>query len=84
MGKPKGRNNLGWLISYTLASMAASFVVVKIFDYIFAETASGVVSIARFGLFVLTWTAITAKAGMRGFTKRVRRVRQTFIKRILH
>ena len=74
---------MGWLVSYTLASIAASFVVVKIFDYIFAEAASGLVSIARLGLFVATWTVVTAKAGMNGFSKKVRQLRQGFIKRIL-
>lgn len=69
---------MGWLVSYTLASIAASFVVVKIFDYIFAGAASGLVSSARFGVFVVTWTAVTAKAGMHGVTKRVRRLRQGY------
>ena len=72
---------MGWLLNYTLASIAASFVVVKIFDYIFTEAASGLGSVARFGLFVGTWTAVTAKAGMNGFTKRVRQIRQGFVKR---
>ena len=67
---------MGWLIGYTLASIATSFVVVKIFDYFFAEAASGLVSIARFGLFVGTWTVVTTKAGMRGFAKRVRQLRR--------
>ena len=67
---------MGWLVSYTLASIAASFVVVKIFDYIFAEVSNSLVNIARFCLFVATWTVVTAQAGMRGFTKRVRRLRR--------
>ena len=67
---------MGWLVGSTLASMVASFIVVKIFDYIFAGVTSGLVSGARFPLFVVTWTAVTAKAGMHGFTKRVRQLRQ--------
>ena len=67
---------MGWLINYLLASMVTSFVIVKIFDYIFAGVTSGLVSGARFPLFVVTWTAVTAKAGMHGFTKRVRQLRQ--------
>ncbi len=67
---------MGWLVGYTLASIATSFIVVKIFDYVFAEATSGLVSIARCGLFVGTWTAVTAQAGMHGFTKRVRQLRQ--------
>ena len=74
---------MGWLVSYTLASIAASFVALKIFDYLFAEAVSSLVSIARAGLFVATWTAVTAKGGMNVFTKRVRQVRQGFITRIL-
>ncbi len=70
---------MGWLVGYTLASMAASFIVVKIFDYIFAGATSGLVSSARCGLFVVTWTAITAQAGMHGFSKKVRQLRQGFI-----
>ena len=66
---------MGWLFGSTLASIAASLVVVKIFDYIFAGVASGVVSSARAGLFVATWTAVTAKAGMNGFTKRIASIR---------
>ena len=75
---------MGWLVSYTLASIAASFIVVKIFDYIFAEAVGGLVSSARAGLFVATWTAVTAQTGMHGVTKRVRQLRQGFTKRILH
>lgn len=66
---------MGWLISYTLASMAASFIVVKIFDWLFAGVTDGLVSIARAVLFIGTWTLVTARAGMSGFTKRVRRLR---------
>ncbi len=70
---------MGWLVSYTLASMAAAFIVVKLFDlikdYLFAGATSGVVNTARAGLFVGTWTAVTARAGMSGFSKRVRRLR---------
>ena len=70
---------MGWLVSYTLASIAASFVVVKIFDYIFAEATSGLASIARFGLFVVTWTVVTAKAGMSGFSKRIKALRKGIV-----
>ena len=71
---------MGWLVNYTLASIASAFIVVKIFDYIFAGAASGLVSTARLGLFVGTWTAVTAKAGMSGFSKRVRQLKQGFKK----
>ena len=67
---------MSWLVGYTLASMVTSFIVVKIFDWLFAGVTSTLVSIATFCLFIVTWTAVTAKAGMHGFTKRVRRLRQ--------
>ena len=73
---PKRRHNLGWLIGYTLASMATSFLVVKIFDWLVAGVTDGLVSIARPGLFVVTWTVITAKAGMSGFTRRIQGLRK--------
>ena len=66
---------MGWLISSTLASIVISLVVVKIFDWIFAGVTDGLLSIPRAGLFVGTWTAVTAKAGMSGFSKRVRQLR---------
>ncbi len=77
---PHRRNSVGWLVSYTLASIAAAFVAVKFFDYLFAGAQSGLTSIARACLFVGTWTAVTASAGMNGFNKRVRQVRQGFLK----
>ena len=67
---------MGWLLGYTLASMAASFIVVKIFDYIVAGGTSSLFSVARAGLFVVTWTAVTAKLGLGGFSKRIRQLRQ--------
>ena len=73
---------MGWLVSYTLASIAASIVALKIFDYIAAEAHGGLVSIARAGLFVVTWTAITTKAGMNGFTKGVRQLKQSLLRRV--
>ncbi len=75
---------MGWLVGYTLASMATSFVVVKIFDYFVAGAANGLVSSARAGLFVATWTAVTAQAGMHGFSKRIRNLRQGIVKHTLH
>ena len=72
---------MGWLVGSTLASMVASFIVVKIFDYIFAGVTSGLVSSARFPLFVGTWTAVTAQAGMHGFTSRIRGLSKGFVKR---
>lgn len=60
---------------YTLVSLVAAFIVVKIFDTIVAGATGSWVGIVRAGLFVATWTAVTAKMGMRGFSKRLRQLR---------
>ena len=73
---------MGWLLSYTLASIAASFVVVKVFDFIVTDATHGFPSTARASLFVITWTAVTAQAGMRGFSKGVRQVKQALLRRV--
>ena len=66
---------MGWLIGPTLASFVAAFIVVKIFDYVFSGVTGNLASVARAGLFVGTWTAVTAQAGMSGFNLKVRRLR---------
>ena len=66
---------MGWLIGPTLASFVAAFIVVKIFDYVFSGMSDSLASVARAGLFVGTWTAVTAKAGMHGFSQKMRRLR---------
>ncbi len=63
---------MGWLIGPTLASFVAAFIVVKVFDYVFSGATD---SLARAGLFIGTWTAVTARSGMHGFSKRVRGLR---------
>ena len=75
---------MGWLGGPILASIVASFVVVKILDYVFEGVNNGLVSSARFGLFVATWTAVTAKAGMNGFSSRIRNLRKGFNKHVPH
>jgi len=67
---------MGWLVGYTLASIVVAFIVLKIFDYIVGGATSGLLSVARAGLFIVTWTVVTAKGGMQGFTKMVRQLRQ--------
>ena len=71
---------MGWLVGYTLASLATAFLVLKIFDWLFAGATGGLVSSARVGLFVATWTVVTAQAGMSGFTKRVKQLRHGIIR----
>jgi len=66
---------MGWLLGYTLGSMAASFVVVKLFDFLVGGAVDSATSAARGIVFVNTRAAVTAKAGMRDVTKQVRRLR---------
>ena len=66
---------MGWLLGYTLGSMAASFVVVKLFDFLVGGAVDSATSAARGIVFVNTWAAVTAKAGIRDVTKQVRRLR---------
>ena len=70
---------MGWLLNYTIMSIVTSFIIVKILDYLFAGVYGGFVSVAKFVIFVLAWTAVTTQAGMHGFTKRVRQLRQFVI-----
>ena len=66
---------MSWLVGYVMASMVGAFVVVRIFDHIVAGVVGGAAGAVKLGLFVGTWTAITATSGMRAFTGRVRYVR---------
>jgi hypothetical protein len=66
---------LSWLVGYTLASIVAAFVIVRIFDYIFAGVSGNIVAGARLGLFVGAWTVVTAKAGMHTITRQARQLR---------
>lgn len=66
---------MGWLLGYTLGSIAAAFVVVRIFDYLVSGVADSATSAARGIVFINTWAAVTVKSGMRDFTKSVRRLR---------
>jgi hypothetical protein len=59
---------MGWLIGYTFASMAAAFVVVRIFEFLFSGATSGIAYAVKPGIFVATWTAVTARSGMRSAT----------------
>ena len=67
---------MGWLVGYILASLVAAVIAVKIFDYVFAGMVGGLANVARAGLFTVTWTAVTVRSGMHGFTSQVRQLRQ--------
>ena len=66
---------MGWLLGYTLGSVAASFVVVRAFDFLVGGAVDSATSAARGIVFVNTWAAVTAKAGMRDLTKTAQKLR---------
>ena len=66
---------MGWLLGYTLGSIAASFVVVRAFDFLVGGAVDSATSAARGVVFVNTWAAVTAKAGMRDLTKTAQKLR---------
>ena len=66
---------MGWLLGYTLGSIAASFVVVRAFDFLVGGAVDSATSAARGIVFVNTWAAVTAKAGMRDLTKTAQKLR---------
>ena len=65
---------MSWLIGYTLASLAAAVIAVRIFDYIISEATD---NLARASVFVATWTAVTAQSAMRGVSKSAQRLRKS-------
>ena len=66
---------MGWLLGYTLGSIAASFVVVRAFDFLVGGAVDSATGAARGIVFVNTWAAVTAKAGMRDLTKTAQKLR---------
>ena len=66
---------MGWLIGPTLASFFAAFIAVKLFDFIFGGVTSRMASVARAGVLIGTWTAVTTKGGMLGFGKKVKQLK---------
>jgi hypothetical protein len=65
---------MSWLFGYTLASLAAAFIVIRIFDYVVSGATD---NLARASVFVVTWTAVTAQSGMRGVSKSAQKLRQS-------
>ena len=73
---------MSWLIGSTLASFVAAFIVIKLFDYVFSGVTGTLGSVARAGVFVVTWTAVTVQLGMRAFSGRIRALRRDNAKAI--
>lgn len=63
---------MGWLIGPSIASLAAAFVIVKIFDYVTSGAAD---TASRAIVFITPWAGVTAKSGMRGLSKSAGRLR---------
>ena len=66
---------MGWLLGYTLGSIAASFVVVRAFDFLVGGSVDSATNSARGSVFVNTWAAVTAKSGMRDLSKSAQKLR---------
>ena len=66
---------MSWLVGMTLASMAAAFIVMRIFDYITSGMGGWLSGIIKPIAFVGTWTAVTTSSGLRAFSERVRGLR---------
>lgn len=68
---------MGWLLGVTIASALGAFLILGLYDYFFAGLLGGVVAgVARPGLFVGTWTAITTGLGVREVSNKKRQLRQ--------
>lgn len=67
---------MGWLGGIVMASLATSFLAIRIFEYIFGGMTGWVASTAKPVTFVGVWTAVTTAAGMRDFTSKVRSLRR--------
>lgn len=68
---------MGWLLGNMIASLVGALLVVRFLEHLFSWMHVGAVAGAvKAGVFVGTWTAITAGSGIRGYTKWVQRLRQ--------
>ena len=66
---------MGWLLGYTLGSIAVSFVVGRAFDFLVGGAVDSATSAARGIVFVNTWAAVTTKSAMRDVTKTAQKLR---------
>ena len=61
---------------FVTCPLAASFVVVRAFDFLVGGAVDSATSAARGIVFVNTWAAVTAKSGMRDLTKSAQKLRR--------
>ena len=66
---------MGWLLGHTLGSIAASYIVVRLFDFLVGGAVDSATNAARGIVFVNTWAAVTAKSGMRDLAKTAQKLR---------
>lgn len=60
---------MSWLVWYTLASLALAIIILRVVEYV---VAGGVAAIVKPVVFVVSWVAVTAKAGMQRVTMKAR------------
>ena len=65
---------MNWLVAPIITSIVASILIVKLWDAFFGGVTNSFLGVARAGLFVGTWAAITTAAGMRGVNGMTRRL----------
>ena len=75
MTAKKGHGAGGYLMGSLLVSALAAFIAVRFFDFFFQSTQSKASSVARTGVFMGAWTAITSALGLRWFSERIQRWR---------
>ena len=66
---------MGWLLGYTLGSIAASYIGVRLVDFLVGGAVDAATNAARGIVFVNTWAAVTAKSGMRDLAKTAQKLR---------
>ena len=74
----KGKNSTaGWLVSTVLVSALLAWLIDRIFtvakDNLLSGAANGAANLARPGVFVGVWTAVTAKLGLRSYDEKTQR-----------
>ncbi len=74
---------MGWLVAPIITSLVGAILLVKVWDIIFGGVSGSFLGVARAGVFVGTWAAITTASGMRGVNSLTRRVNgSAIIKRL--
>lgn len=66
---------MSWLVSLVVMSALGSALVVKIFSVLFGGILGPLAGMAKDGLFVGTWTAITVGLGIRDAKKAAHKLR---------